>query len=83
MGIDNLEPRARRIERLETVRRISFFGVVIVLALTVLAIVYANDFSVSRLAIGIIGATFALAFAVQHQKVKALLSGVREGQEER
>lgn len=79
MGVDNLESRVIRIERLESVRRISFFGVVIVLALTVFAIVYANDFSISRVAVGVIGGTFALAFAVQHQKVKTLLSGVREG----
>lgn len=83
MGVDNLESRVSRIERLESVRRISFFGVVIVLALTVLAILYANDFSVSRVAVGVIGATFALAFAVQYKKVKALLSGARECQGER
>ncbi len=83
MGVDgNLEHRETRIERLESVSRISLLAIVIAVALTVLGFVFADDLSVSRITVGVIGAAFVLAFAVQRQKVKALLSRIHEEQAE-
>ena len=66
---ENLESRESRIEKLESVHRISLLGIVDFVALTVVGIVFAGDLSVSRIAVGIIGVTFVMAFAVQRQRV--------------
>lgn len=80
---ENLESRERRIEKLESVHRISLLGIVVFVALTVVGIVFAGDLSVSRIACGIIGVTFVMAFAVQRQRVGSLLKAVHHEPSER
>ncbi|OPB01877.1 hypothetical protein BFW89_17455 [Pseudomonas synxantha] len=47
-------------------------------AATGLGLVYADEIGASQIAIGIVGATFVLAFSVQRQKVKSLMTAERD-----
>lgn len=81
MHVDgNLEPGESRIERLESVHRISLLGMTFFAALTACGLVYADELSASRIAIGVVGAAFVLAFSLQRHKVKSLLSTARHDQ---
>ena len=67
---EQLEPREERVERLQSVQRIALFGMVFCAALTVCGLIYADEIKVGRIAIGIVGAAFVLAFSVQRLKAK-------------
>lgn len=78
MGVDEkMEGRESHIERLESLRRISQLVILFAAALTMLGVAFADVLSVSRVTVGIIGATFVLAFALQRLRVVSLLNSAR------
>ena len=82
MGVEEqMGGRESLIERLESLRRISQFVILIAVALTTLGVVFGDYLSFNRVTVGIIGATFVLAFALQRSIAVSLLNSIRREQD--